>query len=106
METDPLHCMDADHLVTYWCAKGKYNEGVINNFPFIFTQKSPLSQTDAMYQSPALERACIDSIISACNAFYLTDFLRRPLTDIFATFPHGVYSVSYTHLTLPTKRIV
>ena len=26
--------------------------------------------------------------------FYLTDFLRRLITDLFATFPHGVHLAS------------
>ena len=58
METDPLHCMDADHLVTYWCAKGEYNEGVINNFPFIFTQKIS-AVTDRRYVSVARSRKSV-----------------------------------------------
>jgi len=37
-----------------------------------------------------------DILICACFffLFHLKDFLRRPLTDTFATFPHGVYLTS------------
>ena len=57
-------------------------------------------------RNSALKKAIIEKVICGCYTYYMRDKIDVILIDDHQIVIDGLKAVSYTHLTLPTKRIV
>ena len=80
-------------VVEVWPSGGWYTEII-----------APYLDKDGQYISASFDFNSDSAFIQRVAKIFLGKLEKRP--DLYSNVKHGVLTVSYTHLTLPTKRIV